>query len=143
MDRPVNAAQGPQRAWRLVCTTDAAGQVRVRSRRRVEMIVPSTGPLAEASPATGFWVELRDAEERTRYRRAMPDPLEAEIEVPAEPGGEGFAHVRAPGRRTFSVLVPDIEGADHVALVRGGRTRRAGAPRVEEIARLPLTEEPR
>ena len=143
MDRPVNVTQGPQRAWRLICTTDAAGQVRVRSRRRVEMIVPSTGPLADASPATGFWVELRDAEERTRYRRAMPDPLEAELEVPAEPRGEGFAHVRAPARRTFSVVLPDIEGADHVALVRGGRTRRAGAPRVEEIARLPLTEDPR
>ena len=130
----------PQGAWRLVCTTDAEGRIEVRSRRRVEMIVPPAGPLDDAARAAGFWVELRDAEERTQYRRAMPDPLEAEVEVPAEPGAEGFAHVRAPGRRAFSVLVPDLDGADHVALVRGGRGRRAGA---QEIARLPLTEEPR
>ena len=137
---PASAAPG---AWRLLFAVDAAGNIHVRSRQRVEMTVPPTEPLAEAAPTAGFWAELRDVRERTRYRLLIPDPVEAGIEVPPEPGGEGFTHVPDSGPRVFSVLVPDLDGADHVTLVRSGRTRRAGSTRREEVARLPLKEESR
>jgi hypothetical protein len=129
---------GPQRVWRLVCAVTDEG-VRILSRRQVEMILPPSDPLEEVPRGVGFWAELRDADERALYRRVMADPLEADIEVPGEPGEPSFTRLPAPPGGAFAVLVPDLAGADHVSLVRG--EPGVARARAAEVARLPLTGE--
>ena len=112
-------------AWRLVCAAEEDATVRVLSRRRVQMIVPPDDDLAGAPGAAGCWAELRDAEARPLYRRILRDPWARD---------QG----RRGERRAFSVLVPDVEGAADVALLRAGRPAAAGGPGVEELAFLAL-----
>jgi len=132
----------PQPARRLVCVAEG-DDVRVLVDRRVEMTLPPTDPLGELAGVTGAWIELRDAGGRPRYRRIVADPLEAETEVPDEPGKHPFTRVPARRhRRAFAILVPDVEDADHVAVLRARVPSGAAAagPRIEVLARLPLRE---
>jgi hypothetical protein len=129
------------RAVRLICSAGEKG-LRLVSRRRLEAVVPPSEPIGEESEQrrTGFWIEVRDAEERPVYRRVIADPLPDEIEVSAEDGT--FARRKAGAAdATFALLVPDLDEADHVSLVRG--TAIAGAarrPRSGEVGRLPLRD---
>lgn len=138
----------PGPAVRLICTADDDG-VRVVSRRRLAKVVPPSEPLDDELVTTtgraGFWVEVRDADERVRYRRVLPDPLSGEVEVP---GGQGSftRQTSAQASATFALLVPDVPGADHVSLLRGGPPARGPqalgtAGRTGEIARLALDDE--
>jgi hypothetical protein len=130
---------GPQPVWRLVCAVTDEG-VRVLNARQVAMTLPPTDAVEDEAERVGFWVELRDSEEQTLYRRIMADPFQADVEVPGEPG-EPFTRVPADSRgNAFSILVPDLPGADHVSLIRGERpavgTATAGPA---EVGRLSLT----
>jgi hypothetical protein len=132
----------PPRAVRLICTADEQG-VRVLSRRHLESVVPPSEPIGgeheeKMQRRSGFWLELRDAEERPCYRRVVADPLPDEIEAPSA-GGTFTRRKVLPGSTTFALLVPDLDEADHVSLLRG--TAVAGVvsrARFGEIARLPL-----
>ena len=111
-------------------------------RRSLEKVVPPSEPLGEEDepnlPRSGFWIEVRDAKERPCYRRVIGDPMPDTAEVPAEDGH--FTRIKAARENvTFALLVPDLDEADHVSLLRG--TPIAGAApgaRSGEIARLPL-----
>lgn len=145
MDMMTNDERGAMpRAVRLICTADEQG-VRVVSRRRLETVVPPSEPIGEENEQnmqrrTGFWIEVRDAEERPCYRRVIADPLPDSIEAPT--AGGGFTRRKVtPRHATFALLVPEIEEADHVSLLRG--TPVAGAAlraRFGEVARLPLRD---
>ncbi len=135
------SAAGPGRAVRLICAVGDDG-VRVVSRRALTKAVPPSEPLEEASgPRSGFWIEVRGADEQVRYRRVVPDPLAGEVEVPGDDGS--FTRRRA-AVGSFAVLVPDLPGAEDVVLVRGEPAAGdvAGvaplAVRAEDVARLPL-----
>ncbi|XVV16160.1 hypothetical protein ACQP2X_17930 [Actinoplanes sp. CA-131856] len=121
-------------ALRLVFEYDG-DDVRVVSRQRVEMTIPATGE-GEA----GLRAELRTADGGVLERRALP-PIPDGVEVFSPEPGRTVE--RAPVDRpsgVFTVLVPDLAGADHLALVDdpGGpdETRR-----VREIARVSLRDE--
>ena len=137
----VGGGAGPQRVWRLVYAVTDDG-VRILYGRRVEMTVPPSDPLEDEAASVGFWAELRDADEQALYRRVMADPFEVDIEVPGEPGDPSFTRLPAPAAGgSFTVLVPDLPGADHVSLMRGelAPTRGIARFRPTELARLPLT----
>lgn len=134
------------RAIRLVCVADADG-VRVTSRSRLAKVVPPTESLPDVSSAagrSGFWVEVRDAADRVRYRRVMADPLPSRLEAPAENGGFGQLP-GAPSTGTFTVLVPDLDDGEELVLMRGsgrGAGPATAADRVSgELARISLREE--
>lgn len=140
------ARSRPEPAVRLTCTVEEDG-VRVVARRRVTKVVPPSDPIdQEDRNRSGFWIEVRDVADRARYRRVQPDPLARTVEVPAEDGGFTAREVDPRGT-TFSVLVPDLDDGDHVALLRGGadpgpaggpRTASPGPPGPTEVARLAL-----
>lgn len=125
-------------AWRLICAVDATG-VHVISRRRVRMTTPPSDPVEDVGERTGFWVEVRDARERVQYRRVMESPVDDDVEVPGDPGTGALTRQPVSRRRTFALLVPDLEQGDHVALLRATPVPGAAArARRTEIARLPL-----
>jgi hypothetical protein len=126
------------RAVRLICRADEHG-VRVVSRRRLNALVPPSDEVEDVDSRgrAGFWIEVRDAAGNPSYRRVMADPLADEIEV-SEEDGTLFRRRITAGAITFALLVPDLDGADHVALLRG--VPAGGRPGVAagEVARLPL-----
>jgi hypothetical protein len=92
--------------------------IRLISRQRVEMMPPPSDPLGEREEAQGFCVEVRDAQQQPLYRRVMSNPVRHDVEAFSDEPERSIARVpvEEPGG-VFVVLVPDIEYADHVALI--------------------------
>jgi hypothetical protein len=140
MDAPDEAPPG--RAIRLVFAYDG-DEVRLVSQARIEKVLPETGQPADALESRGTWSEVRDAGGATLDRRVLVDPMPRDAEVFPEHLGEEIS--REPlehPRGVFTLLVPDIDGADHVAVLSNSPgqagVRTADAPPTELI-RVDLT----
>jgi hypothetical protein len=109
---------GTPRAVRLTFTYEG-DEVRLVNQRSLEMIAPPTDELS--GQEQGFWVEVRDDRDETLHRLVMQDPLRRDVEV-FSPGAEQSVY-RVPVEESsgiFVVVVPDLEEADHVALMSSG-----------------------
>jgi hypothetical protein len=133
---------GTPRAVRLTFTYEG-DEVRLASRQPVEMIAPPGDELSGREQ--GFWIEVRDGKDDTLHRLVMEDPLSRDVEV-FSPDPERSVY-RAPVEEPsgiFVVVVPDLEEADHVALMSSGAPGAAGGVSPEaagpaaEFARFPL-----
>ena len=114
-------------------------QVRLLSRQHLDMQPPPTDPVEGYEGQQGFWIEVRDEGGRVLHRQIMQDPMREDAEVFSdEPGASMMRIPRSEARGTFTVLVPDVEAADHVALM--GSPSGAGADRAaaSELARFPI-----
>ncbi len=91
--------------------------VRFLSRQRVEMVVPPGDPAQAQKGEGGFWYELRDANDRTLYRRVAANPIRMVAEVRSDNPEEPFTwEPVADPKGTFVLLVPDEPQAHSVAL---------------------------
>lgn len=136
-DRPQLAPR--HTAIRLLVAYDG-DQLNVIDRRRVEMTTPASDPIQGFAGQSGFWYELRDANDNVLYRRIAENPVKQEVEA-FEPDGSATRHVVDRPSGVFTVLVPDIPEADHVAIVSGPLTARQTFDRPAELlTRLPLRE---
>jgi hypothetical protein len=128
--------------------------VTLKSTRTIEMKVPPSHATEGYDGQAGFWVEVRDASDKTVYRRILHSPMSGWHEVHSP---EGYpTHVPAARRSgEFEVVVPAAGPGASVVLfgsqqpnpvpvgtVEAERARRA-EPRVSteaasEIARFPL-----
>src|SRR5271166_4139570 len=80
-ERSLSHAEGqPARAIRLVFSFDG-GQVSLLSQQSVEMVLPSSDPVEGTEDRTGFWYELRDAQDRPVYRKVIHNPMREDVEV--------------------------------------------------------------
>jgi hypothetical protein len=115
--------------------------VELRARERVEMISPPSDAFVRDDGESGFWYELRDADERPLYRQIMMDPLQPAMEVLLDDSGErAFSwQPRARPEGIFVTLMPQLEEAHSVVLYRSP-TEEPGAPAVE-LARFLVAEE--
>ena len=100
------------------------------------MLAPPSDSLEADAGATGFWIELRDADGTIVYRRVLHDPREFETETVADASGALTRRPRADPRGVFTLLVPAIQGAQ--AAVFGRPASAAIAARAEMIARVDL-----
>jgi hypothetical protein len=107
----------PRRAIRLVFEYEG-DEVRLVSQARIEKVLPQTDQSADASESRGTWSEVRDADGVTLDRRVLVDPMPRDAEVFPEQLGEeiGREPIEHPSG-VFTVLVPDLAGADHVAVL--------------------------
>lgn len=137
------AMPGAPRAVRLVFDY-AGGEVRLISRQPVEMVVPPTDPVSGQEAESGSWVEVRSGGEATLYRRVIPGLFRADTEVfsPDPQRSVTRAPLDAPAG-TVSVIVPELDEADHIALLSSWRPGGAevaaaeGAPAgAVEVARF-------
>lgn len=119
----------------------AGAVIRLRSSRKVQTSVPPCDAPAVVGEAGGFWVEVRDSQNRTLYRRVLPDPLQDTIEVFPERSDDRIVRHRSANRQVeFFVIIPNLEGADS-AVFFGSRYeagRRLGF--AKEISRVKLNE---
>ena len=124
----------PPRAVRLTFTYEG-DEVRLVSRQPVEMIAPPTDRLAGYEGEQGFWIEVRSGQDETLHRRVMQNPLRRDVEV-FSPDPEQSV-VRVPVEKptgSFSVVVPDLDEADHVALLSSGAPSAVGRDVPLEVA---------
>ncbi|MDT0609217.1 M64 family metallopeptidase [Streptomyces lancefieldiae] len=120
--------------------------IRPFSSQRIEKTPPPGDPPGELrdTGGPGLWVEVRDAERRPLYRHGLRDPVPQDVEVPS--GDPERPVHRVPVERprgAFAVVVPDLEEADHAALLSStpGSEQQAAAASVTEVARFPLRTE--
>jgi hypothetical protein len=95
----------------------ADGEVRLVSYERLDMIgPPSVGERPEAGKHGGFWMELRDGDDRVLFYRVLHSPLGASVEVHSPDGKiqRVFGDLK---ENVFEVLLPDDSNAKTVALM--------------------------
>jgi hypothetical protein len=142
-ENPVSPAEpnGPA-AVRLLFSYEG-DDIRLISRQRVNVVTPPGEPLEESLEGkSGFWVEVRDQAGRALRRQLMHDPIRHDAEVFSEDPERSVARIpieRSSG--VFAVLIPEIEGADHVALIGTPLEERPGLAEAREIGRFSLTDE--
>jgi hypothetical protein len=137
----VEARFQPRQAVRFIFEYEG-DQVRLVAQQAVEMVVTETSP---ASAAPGYYLDARDAGERTLARVAAPGAFSRGAEVFPERHEEPIARIDVPAQRgAFTVTLPAVEQADHITVVRivAGTDRGpelAAAARAVDVASFPLS----
>ncbi len=140
----------PTRAMRLIFEYEG-NQVRLVSQQPVEMAITGSDIAQVEQP--GYYVDTRDARDRTLARVPARNAFSASVEVFPEKPGEPISRVDvAQPRGAFTVVVPVPEDADYFSIVQitPGRpdtqapASRATSPveggtQITELARFPLT----
>ena len=126
-------------AVRLIFSYDG-NEIKLESRQRVDMVVPPGEPIeAGREEQSGFWVEVRSKADEPLRRQLLHDPIPRDAEVFSDDPTQSVARVpvdRPSG--VFSVLVPEIEEAEYVALIGTPPDQRAQLGPAREIARFSL-----
>lgn len=131
-----------RRAIRLVFAYEG-DQVRLVSRTRIEKVLPQTDQSADALDFRGTWSEVRDAGGALLDRRVLVDPMPRDAEVfPEQLDGEISRQPLERPTGVFTLLVPDVDGADHVAVLSNAPGQvgvRAAERGPTELVRVDLT----
>ena len=125
-------------AVRLIFRYDG-DEITLESRQRVDMVVPPGEPLDAAREQSGFWVEVRDGTDEPLRRQLLHDPIPRDAEVFSDDPTQSVARIaidRPSG--VFSVVVPEIDEAEYVALIGTPPGQRAALGPAREIARFTL-----
>jgi hypothetical protein len=88
---------------------------------------------------SGFWFELRDANDRVLYRRILHNPIRSHIEAPSGDPARPFMQVRKPQTKgIFELLAPELAGA-RTLVIFASPPADPGAP-ASQVARLSLAQ---
>ena len=144
----------PQYAYRVTFEYQG-GQVTKTAQQRIAMATPPSHEIEGHQEEAGFWYELRDANDKTVYRRIMQSPIQTTVEVFSPEGTITRRPVQNPSG-VFQLVVPEISGASNLVLVGTPQpppapvgtaaqerarppVRRVGSGPAREIARFSLT----
>jgi hypothetical protein len=113
--------------------------VRLISSQRVRMTLPASMAPHPEKNQSGFWYELRDANERTLYHRVMASPIrfDAEVFSTEEKGSIRRQEVLKP-QGAFVLLVPDTPEAESIVLFGSSSAPRTTTLSANELARFKL-----
>jgi hypothetical protein len=110
----------------------ADGEVRLVSYERLDMICPpSVGERPETGRNGGFWMELRDTNNRILFHRILDNPLGDSVEVHS-PDGKIQRVFGAVKENVFEVLLPDDSQAKTIAFI--GESMEPATVRQEQVA---------
>lgn len=135
---PMDPAQQaePNRAIRLLIEYDGSDFSIGRS-WPVETLAPASHSLDARPRASGFWIELRDGDDKLLYRRVLHNPVQADVEVFDPDRGPRRVALDEP-RGVFTILVPDLPEAEEIAIVSSPTDLRKRESPARQVARLPL-----
>jgi hypothetical protein len=97
------------------------GAIQLISQQQVEMKLAP--PKYEPNAQHEFWYEMRDVQDKTLASHPAPDPIRQDIEVFSDDSSRSAS--RAPdarAERVFSVVLPDVEAAHQVVLMRRAKS---------------------
>lgn len=132
-----------RRALRLTFRV-ADGEVRLLRYERLDMIPPpSIGERPEAGKNGGFWLELRDADDRVLFHRVLHNPLGDSVEVHS-PDGRIQRVFGATQENFFEVLLPDDSNTKSIVLMgeslEPAMLRQRAVSASHELARFDVPE---
>lgn len=80
---------------------------------------PIAPPISSQNTQHEFWFEVRDASDAVLVAQAAKEPIRKYIEVFSDVPFQSASHAPDPrAEQTFTVLLPSLEGADTVVLMR-------------------------
>ena len=132
------AEQQGRGAIRLIFEYDG-DEIRLISRQHVDMLVPPTDALEGYEGQQGFWTEVRDTDGNTLHRQILTDPIRRDAEAFSDDPAQSIS--RVPVERpagVFVVVVPDLDTADHVALMNNPPGPSELRTAASESLRVPL-----
>ena len=107
-------ADHPRKTFRLTFRF-AEGKVQLISSEKLDMICPpSVGERPETEKHGGFWMELRDANNRVLFHRLLPLMNSVEVHSPDGKIQRVFGDVK---ESIFEVLLPDNADAKSITLM--------------------------
>lgn len=105
-----------RKALRLTFEYDR-DEVVLKDVQQVEMLVPASDPVRDASTSLGSWVDLLDSDGRVLFRRALHLPYQQSIEVFSPEPGRSPSRFKPPTHNgVFVVVVPDSDKGVGIAL---------------------------
>jgi hypothetical protein len=143
-DRPSAPPPGaPAQTLRLTFAYDGV-QVNLVSQQTVQMITPAPTTAPPQPGQSGFWAELRDANDQPVCFRVLHDPFRAVTEA-YSPGPKSVIRPREAVRRqgTFVVLLPEVPEARSIVLFGSPPDATSPGQPARELARFPLAQSPR
>ena len=128
----------PAKAIRMMFAFEGE-QVHLVSQQSVEMVLPPSDQVQDFQEQTGFWYELRDARDRSLYRRVMHNPMQQDVEVFSDDSKQSIARQPVPNRKgVFVIVVPDTEEGHTVTLSSSPQRVELAHQPAREIARFAL-----
>ncbi|HEX9628880.1 MAG TPA: hypothetical protein VF961_02595 [Pyrinomonadaceae bacterium] len=122
----VTASENSPKAMRLTFSYQG-DQVKLVSQQPVEMTVPPSDPLKGYEEHKGFWAEVKNAQDKTLFRRVLHNPTRNDAEVFSDDPEQSISRAPAPKRKgVFVVVVPHTEKGHEVTL-----SRSTGQPDIE------------
>ncbi len=130
----------PRQSLKVTFSIDK-GKIQILRFERLSMIAPpAVGDPPQAGKNGGYWIELRDGNDRVLFHRVLHNPLRDSVEVHS-PDGKIERVFGDPGKPSvFDVLLPD-EGAATSIVVMGESltpvtTRKSAVRAAGELARF-------
>lgn len=101
----------------------------ITSVARVAMRAPGSIAAPTSENRTGYWFEIRGANDKLLYHRPLRDPLPDSLEVFDDPDGGKLRRIprKRPEQAKFEVIVPDLPGAEEFSLHGPAAKAKAGA----------------
>jgi hypothetical protein len=117
----------------------AGDRIELTQTRRLPMFIEPSDPLEPQPGQSGFWLEVRGADERPLFRRVMRHPIDATREVfPKDLHGEFTRLPVANPTGVFTVVIPEFTEARTLVFV--GSPRQAYDRAATEMARFDLSK---
>lgn len=115
--------------------------VQLKATQKVVMTLPPATSFIPEVKQSGFWYELRDANNHTLYHRAIGSPIRFDAEVFSNEDRESVArHEVTTPSGAFVLLVPDTPEADSIVLFSSSVQPRAAAQPATELIRFKLSK---
>lgn len=117
-------------------------QVRLISKRRVNMVAPTSDPVEVGKETAGTWFEVRDQKGRLLHRKLVANPLGRAVEVRSDDPQHPLVWQEAKGATgSFTVMVPAFEDAEELVLMGSRQALVEAKTAAEPIFRFSLVED--
>jgi hypothetical protein len=137
-----SAGTGDGQALRLTFTYQGTS-VQLASKQSVDMMAPPSDPISDFTGQAGFWYELRDSSSNPLYRRVMQNPIQFDMEAPADDPNNDSGLQRVAVQNPsgmFTLVVPRLDQAQTLALVSSPLDPESLADQATDLATFDLSD---
>jgi hypothetical protein len=118
-------------------------EVQLVNQQKVRMIRPTTSVQPQNDEQANFWYELKNSQDQSIFRQAVPNPISFDTEVFSNDEGEASVYRQRleQSKGTFILLIPDLPESDSVLLFSQPLEPSARSDRPTELGRFNLIKE--